>query len=183
MSGSHVAPPVGPEAGQESVERGRVWREGTTMVLYVSVVLLATLAVLPAGHAAGGPTRGPVGAELVAILWGTTIGLALLHWFAFRVATHGFGHGVLRGQDFKEAMAQLAGAAVVAAAATVPILLFPPEEELRVVLILLAVIIGGVGYLVERAAGRPRMTSAIFGVVTLMVALVVVTAKIVFTPH
>jgi hypothetical protein len=164
-------------------ERGRIWREGTTMVLYVSLVLLATLEVLPAGHAAGGPTRGPVGAELVAILWGTTIGLALMHWFAFRVATRGIGEGVLRGQDFKEAMAQLAGAAVVAAAATVPVVLFQEEKEQEAVLILLALIVGGVGYLVERAAGRPRMTSAIFGVATLMVALAVVAAKIVLTFH
>jgi hypothetical protein len=180
MSGSHT---VGPEAAQESVDRRRIWREGTTMVLYVSVVLLATLEVLPAGHTAGEPIRGPVGAELVALLWGTTIGLAVLHWFAFRVAALGFGEGVLHGQEFKEAMAQLAGAAVVAAATTVPVVLFPPEQEQRAVLFLLALIIGGVGYLVERAAGRPRMTSAIFGGVTLMVALVAVTAKIVFSPH
>ena len=156
------------------------------MVLYVSVVLLATLAVLPAGHAAGGPTRGPVGAELVAILCGARPS-------AWRSCT-GSPSGSRRTVSDTECCVdrisrrpwrKLAGAAIVAAAATVPILLFPPEEELRVVLAISSRgdhrwrrLPRGTGCLDDLA-----MTSAIFGVVTLMVAVVVVTAKIAVTPH
>ena len=143
------------------------------MTLYLSVVLLATLAALPAGHDAGEPVHGPVGIELLAILWGTTIGLALAHGFAFKVATQGFGEGRPREQAFKEALAEIAAAAVVAALASLAVLVFGPENEQRVVLFVLALIIGGVGYLVERANGRTRMASLIFGVITLFVGLVV----------
>lgn len=48
------------------------------MALYVAVCLLAALIALPdrgAGHA---PAFG--------VIWGVTVGLALAHWFAFRVS-------------------------------------------------------------------------------------------------
>ena len=89
MGPSHAAP-AGVTEGHhlEALERKRVWREGITMVLYVAVVLLATLSALPAGHdPADAEMHGPVGGELLAIVWGTTVGLALAHWFAFHVAT------------------------------------------------------------------------------------------------
>ena len=154
------------------------------MVLYVAVVLLATLAALPAGHdEADAQVHGPAGAELLAIVWGTTVGLALAHWFAFHVATQGLGGGHLGEQDFKEAMAQLAGAAFVAATVSVPVLLFDSETEQRAVPFVLALIVGGVGYLVERANGRSRKASVLFGVVTLAVALVVATLKFILSGH
>ena len=95
------------------------------MVLYLSIVLLAELAALPTGHdGAGGAVRGPVGWELVAIVWGTTIGLALAHWFASRLPTQALRRGPLAGWDRLQALSELAGAAFVAAMASVPVLLF-----------------------------------------------------------
>jgi hypothetical protein len=171
------------EAPAEAVGRDRIWQEGATMVLYVSVVLLATLAVLESGHADGEGTHGPVGGELVAIIWGTTIGLAGAHWFAFRVATQGLGGGHLRGEDFKEAMAQLGGAAFVAAVATLPVLLLDEDTEQLAVSLVLAVTIGVVGYVIERVHGRSLMASAVFGVITLLAALLVATLKNVLVGH
>jgi hypothetical protein len=154
------------------------------MTLYVSIVLLGTLTALPAGHdGAGKPVRGPAGIELIAILWGTTIGLALAHWFAFHVATQGFGGGRLRGQDRNEIIAEVAGAAFVAALASVPVLLFQPDTEQQLVPFVLALIIGGVGYLAERANGRARLTSFVFGVITLLAGLVVATLKNILAGH
>jgi hypothetical protein len=154
------------------------------MTLYVSVVLLAELTALPAGRDhASEPVHGPVGIELLAILWGTTIGLALAHGFAFKVATQGLGEGRLRDQALKEALAEIAGAAVVAALASLPVLVFGPEKEQKVVLFVLAMIIGGVGYLVERANGRTRTASLIFGVITLFLGLVVAGAKGLLSGH
>ena len=170
------------DADLESTERGRILREATATVLYVSVVLLATLAALPAGREAG-TIQGPAGLELVAIVWGTTIGLAAAHWFAFHVATRGFFGGQLRGQDLKEAMAQLAGAGSVAAAATVPVLIFPPVLGQRVVPFVLALIIGVVGYLAERANHRTRLVSAAFGLLILLIALIVATFKSILSGH
>jgi hypothetical protein len=153
------------------------------MVLYVSVVLLATLAVLPAGRGAGGTTQGPVGVELVAIIWGTTIGLSVAHWFAFQVARQGFGGGLLRGQERREALSQLLGAMLVAAVTSVPVVLFRPEIEQRAVLFLQAGLIGAVGYVVERVGGRSRVASSLFGASILVAALAVAFVKVALSGH
>jgi hypothetical protein len=153
------------------------------MVLYVSIVLLATLAVLPAGPGDDHSTRGPVGAELVAIIWGTTVGLSVAHTFAFQVARQGFGGGLLRGEELGEALAQLVGAMAVAAVATVPVVLFRPDVEQRAVLFLLAVLIGGVGYVVERTGGRSRAAAGVFGAAILVAALAVAVVKLALSGH
>src|SRR5262249_58459742 len=65
-------------------------REATVMILYVSVVEIADLAALPEAHYVHGRVTGPTGGYMLAIVWGTAIGLALAHWFAFRVAAPAF---------------------------------------------------------------------------------------------
>ena len=154
------------------------------MVLYLSVVLLATLAALALAHGGADDWFSDLSSsELIEILWGTTIGLALAHWFAFGVATHGIGGGHLKGQDFKEGMAQLGGAALVAALTTVPVLLFSPEVEQQLLPFVLAIIIGVAGYMVERVNGRTRLRSAVFGALTLMIAITVAIIKVLLTAH
>lgn len=167
----------------DELERRRVWREGTVMVLYVSVVLLGALAALPAGETELGDVQGPTGPELAAIVAGTTLGLALAHWFAFHVATHGVAGPDLRGQDFKEAMAQLIGAATVAVLVCVPILLYQADDEQRIVLFVLAAIIGGADFLIERAKGHSRPRSAVYGLVTMLVAVGVAAIKVAVSGH
>jgi hypothetical protein len=159
-------------------------REATTMALYVSIVLLATLAALPAGHDDGhDPVEGPVGIELIAILWGTTVGLALAHSFAFVVATQGLGGGRLRGHDLREGTAELAGGCGGGRGGEpprAPVLrgdraaggAVRPGADHRVV-----------GYFVERLHGRTRRASVIFGVATLVVGLVAAGVKNLLAGH
>ena len=181
---SSPRPPSAGTPGVETDEGRFLRREATTMALYVSIVLLATLSALPAGRGDGHQqVQGPVGIELVAILWGTTVGLALAHSFAFVVATQGLGGGRLRGHDRKEAAAELAGAVFVAVAASLPVLLFSEETEQQVVPFVLALIIGVVGYLVERLNGRARLPSAVFGVATLAAGLVAAGVKNLLNGH
>ena len=154
------------------------------MTLYLAVVLLATLAALPAGHDdAAEPVHGPVGVELIAIVWGTTIGLAVAHSFAFHVATHGFGGGRLRGQDRLEVLAEVGGAVFVAVVATLPVLVFSEDVEQQVVPFVLALTIGVVSYVVERADGRTRTASVVFAVITLLAGLVAATVKNLLSAH
>jgi hypothetical protein len=54
--------------------------ESSTMVLYVSVVLLAALVAIDTSAAISDT-------EILGLIWGTTLGLALAHYFAFRVAS------------------------------------------------------------------------------------------------
>ncbi|HLT95304.1 MAG TPA: hypothetical protein VK070_00810, partial [Acidimicrobiia bacterium] len=58
-------------------------REAFTMAFYVAVCLIAALAVV--GDEASVPILG--------IIWGSTVGLALAHLFAFRLAARVVGGG------------------------------------------------------------------------------------------
>src|SRR6266550_4396789 len=81
-----------------SPEHAEIVREALTMVLYVSVVEIAELAALPETHVSGHAT-GPVSSELLAIIWGTAVGLAVAHWFAFRLGGHAFRGDRVTGLD------------------------------------------------------------------------------------
>lgn len=150
------------------------------MVLYVTLVLLAELAVLPERRG-GDESDWTSGQELVAIIWGTTIGLALAHWFAFRLAARAFDSGHAGRYDLEVGLAQLVGAAFVAVIATIPVIVFPDDMEYRSVHSLLAVEVGVVGYLVARISGRRRWHALGFGLLAMLVGLVVVSVKIVLS--
>jgi hypothetical protein len=147
------------------------------MVLYVTMVLLAELAVLPAriqGRETGLSSR-----ELLGVIWGTTIALALAHWVAFRLAAHGFGGGGTAREDVEIAGAQLSGAAFVAIVASLPVLLLPDDVEHRAVPVVLSVELGVVGYVVARIAGRRRWPAFVFGLTVLLLGEAVAVVKIV----
>ena len=120
---------------------------------------------------------------MIEIIWGTTIGLALAHWFAFDVATNSLGGGQLRGHDLEKTLAQLAGATAAATIATVPILVFSPRVEQQVLPFVIALLIGYADYVAERVNGRTRVRSAVFGAITLLVALTVAAIKLTLPVH
>ena len=112
-------------------ERAELFREATIMVLYVSVVEIAELAALPESHMAGGHVTGATGSQLLDILWGTAVGLALAHWFAFRLAAPAFRGDRVTKLDTHIGLAQVAGAMCVAALSSVPVLLLSPVRPRR----------------------------------------------------
>jgi len=142
------------------------------MTLYVSVVLLAELVALP---------EGIVGWELVAIVWGTTIGLLIAHAFAFQVATHGMSGGWLRGEERIAVLLELAGVASVAAIASAPVVLFGDSIQHTGVSFAVCVTIGAVAYFVERLNNRSRTSSLAFSSLALFVAVLVAAVKAVLT--
>jgi hypothetical protein len=168
-----VARPDVETAGWAAVE---LRKEAFTMALYVAICLLAALSVV-AEHGEGNE------ADTFKIVWGTTLGLALAHWFAFRVSSRLVASGTVRRQDAAAAGAQLAGAAAVALLATVGILMFPDSAELDVVRLVLAALIALVGYAVARGAGASHARSLVYGVSILVVATAVALAKNVLAGH
>jgi hypothetical protein len=159
-----------------SEQADEIRREGATMALYVSIVLLAELAVLPSGDK-GNTVHGPSGGELIALVWGTTLGLAIAHLFAFDLASRHLRKDPSHHRRMM--LAQLAGAAVVAVATTIPILLFQPSDERRIVLYIPALVIGSFGYYVARQNGHPRHKAVLAGAGALVVGLLVATLKVV----
>ncbi len=149
------------------------------MVLYVSIVLLAALTALPSGQEGGdGRVDGGIhGGALIVLIWGTTLGLALAHWFAFRTAARVYGGGRISGQDVRIGIAQMAGAVIVAALCTIPVLMVSDANDVSVTSFVPALIVGGAGYAVARAGGRTTMQSVVVGGVVLMLGLAVAGVK------
>ena len=151
-------------------------KEASVMALYVAVCLLEALAAL--GEDAD---HGHVRA--FGLVWGTTIGLALAHAFAFRLSARLVAAGQLGRDDAEIVAAQLAGAAFVAAVATVPIVLFDATAEFDGVRVTLSFIIGAAGYGVARSGGASRVRSLISAIVVLLLAATIAVIKNVLSGH
>lgn len=158
-------------------------QEATVMILYVSVVEIAELAALPEGHYAHGRVTGPTGGHLLAIVWGTAIGLALAHWFAFRVAAPAFRGERPTYVDTQIGLAQLAGAALVAALSSLPVILFSDARAQETIGDVPAVLVGAVAYLVARHTGSGRLASVFYGLTALALGVVVALVKTKLSSH
>jgi hypothetical protein len=167
----------------QSPEHAEILREAVTMVLYVSVVEIAELAALPETHLANGHTTGPVGARLLAIIWGTAVGLAIAHWFAFRLAASAFRGDRVTGLDTKIGLAQVAAAMFVAAVSSIPVLLLDDVRAQEFTGVVPAILIGIVGYLIARETGKSRLAAAIYGGSALAVGLLVASVKGALAAH
>jgi hypothetical protein len=78
VSEDSAGPPLLSDAAPDHVDRDHLRKEAWTMTLYVTICLLAALTALENVVAVPGQVFG--------LVWGTTIGLALAHLFAFRIA-------------------------------------------------------------------------------------------------
>jgi hypothetical protein len=144
-------------------------REALTMGLYVSITLLAALSV-----AVDESTHD---IDVLAVVWGTTVGLAVAHWFAFslavRLVAHVHEHEGLRQQ----LTAQIGAAMAVAAVATVPVLLLPDDLERAGARFATAGCIGVLSFAQARAYGEPRGRALKIAAGALLVGLVVAGVK------
>jgi len=150
-------------------------REGVTMVLYVCLVLAAEFV------AAGTEATS----ELVAIevIWGTAVGLALAHVFAFNLAAKLLIGGRLSPEVRAAAWAQLAAAAALALVVTIPFLLFPLRSALRVSAFVVAALIGVAAFAASRGSGAGRTRALVDGLIALAIAIAVVSVKVALSSH
>jgi hypothetical protein len=170
------------QRAQSSEERAEIVREAITMMLYVSVVEIAELAALPETHISGRVT-GPVGGQLLAIVWGTAVGLAIAHWFAFRLAARAYrGEGPTR-QDNYIGLAQVGGAMFVAALSSLPVLFLSDLRAREFTGDVPAILIGIVAYLISRHTGKSRLASIFYGITALAVGVLVATVKSMLAGH
>lgn len=147
-------------------------RDALTMALYVALCLLGALSLLDS-------SLGGDRLQIVATIWGITVGLVLAHLFAFLVASmHVVGDGHLDPHDRDAALAHLLGGLTVAVIPTVVVLLVPDAAELLFVRLSLAVFIGVVGYVMRRGSGASRTRAFLFGLVLLVGAAIVAQIKV-----
>ena len=146
------------------------------MALYVSVTLLAVLTTV-----ADRSDHGDL--KLTALVWGTTIGLALAHLFAFRVSGRLVARGSITEADAALAGAQMLGAVFVGVLVSIPIVVFGPTAELDAARQVLALFIAAMGYLVAKSAGATRARAIIYGMVILVTAVAIATIKNILGGH
>lgn len=167
-------------ATHELSEADELWREATVMALYISIVLLAAIVSLPDSF---GSESDKGLHTLLFTIWGTTIGLALAHWFAFNVAAVGFRGGRILRHDIAEAGAQLGGAAAVAAVTTIPILLVHGDYLIDAVVLGPAAVLGVAGYRVARWSDRSKPHAFLAGVLVLALGLGIAILKASLAGH
>jgi hypothetical protein len=138
------------------------------MALYVAICLLAAFAALP---------ETGVHAHVIGIIWGVTIGLALAHWFAFRVSARMVGAGSVRPHDVESAGAQLAGAAGWRCWRRFPCSCFLPRLSSSSWELLLAAFIALVRFAVARGGGATRGRAMLYGLAVLVVAVAIALVK------
>jgi len=146
------------------------------MALYVSVCLLAALSALPEHDPDLHERAYPV-------LWGTTLGLALAHLFAFTMTSRISTTGRLTRHDGQAAFAQLLGAIGVAAVVSVAIVLLPISSEFDAARYLLAALIASLGFTAARRGGASVLHSVAFGALVLLLGFGVATLKLVLSAH
>ena len=151
-------------------------REGATMALYVAICLLAALSLLRHDQVDHRST-------VLEVVWGTTLGLALAHWFAFQMSARLVAGGTLRRTDGAVALAQLIGAAAVAVLASVPLIVFDGSASLAAASFAVAGFIGVIGFTVARSGGSTKVRATVFGSITLLVAAVIAVVKNVLMGH
>jgi hypothetical protein len=150
-------------------------REAVTMALYVGVVLAAEFVAFEE-HAVDERST-------VAVIWGTALGVALAHVFAFNLAARLFAGRRLDGGTRRAVWAQLASAATVAFVVTVPFLFLALGPALDVSGFLLSALIGVTAYVASREAGAGRIRSVVDGLIALAVATAIVSVKVGLTGH
>ncbi|MDQ1455847.1 MAG: hypothetical protein QOH28_1467 [Actinomycetota bacterium] len=179
---SIVSPPAS-HGHASGVERAEVRREAAIMVLYVSVVEIAELASLPERHFSNGVVTGPVGLQLLAIIWGTAIGLAIAHWFAFGVVAPAFSGNQPTRIDTRIGIAQLGGAIAVAAVSSLPVLLLSDVRAQETTGDIPALIIGFIAFVVARAAGKARLPSVFYALAAVALGFGVALVKSALAAH
>ena len=137
-------------------------REALTMLLYVSMTLLGALAVADVGSSRG---------HVLGIVWGTTVGLALLHWVAFSLAARLADPDAHVEANRRQLLAQLSGAALVAAVGTLAVLLLPTEHELQGTRYAVAALVGTAAFGHARERGSGLVRSLLIGLAALVLAV------------
>jgi hypothetical protein len=143
-------------------------RETLTMGLYVSITLLAALAVTGDGDGSE---------DVLAIVWGTTIGLALAHWFAFDLVVRLVVAHPQPSHVTRELLFELMGVFAVAVLATITLALVPQHLERQAVRAVMALAIGTVTFIEARVYGSSWRRAAAAGAIALVLASVVAGVK------
>jgi hypothetical protein len=118
----------------------------------------------------------------VAVVWGTTLGLALAHWLAFRLTARLFSGSALASEDRMAIVGQALAAVIVAGLASVP-LVFAGEAGPALTRLTLAALIGLFAFGAARRHGGGSWQAVTYAAVVVVIALLVAIGKYLLTGH
>ena len=150
-----------------------VTRESITMGLYITISLLAVLSSTP--H------DGATNAALP-LVWGTTLGLVMAHWFAFRLTARLFAGEQLSGHDRRTMVGQAFAGVAVAGLASIPLLLHHNAGP-ALTRGMLAGLIGVFAFGTARHHGGSHAHAVVYALAVLAIALAVAAGKYLLTGH
>jgi hypothetical protein len=146
-------------------------READMMGLYLAIALIAALSA--------GKDRAPhTELDVLWIVWGTTVGLALAHWFAVILSARLVRDPAPHHTPLELLYSQMVMASCLAAVATLVVLVVPSDFD-RVGARLTAAVSVAVIVLVESRAGGSSASRGIRdGLIALVIAVVIAMAKL-----
>ncbi len=115
--------------------------------------------------------------DVLVIVWGTTIGLALAHWFALTLSVRLVDDPTFVYSPLELLFAQLAMAALVAVVATVTVLALSDDYDRVGARVTAALFLGVLVGVESRAGGSGWRRSAAFAVLALVTAVTIATVK------
>jgi hypothetical protein len=145
-------------------------REAFFTGLVTCVVLLAALLL---GDDYAPHTR----LDVLAVVWSTTVGLALTHWFATAVTLRLMPDPDTRWAPLETVIAQTAVAVVVSVAATVAVLVLPQDVARLVARMTAAISIAVLVAVESRVGGSSLRRSLNTGLVVMLIGVSVAWAK------
>src|SRR3954452_20379068 len=147
-------------------------READMMAFYLGITLLVALRV--SEDAAPPPMP-----ELLLIIWGTAIGLAVAHWFALGLSAYLVEDPGLHHSPREMLFSQLVMATILAVVASIAVLVAPLlGEELLSGRVGVAVFVGALVVVESRARGHRLVGALALGAVALGLAIAVTVLKL-----
>lgn len=164
-----MADPAEAQPAMSSHER-EVFREGTTMALYISLSLLAVIAVSPDN---GRDTR----VEVATTMFVTAAGLLAAHVLAFTISSR-LVNGTSLGPEARRVLwAQIVAGLLVVLLATIPTLIFDPAYSLHLASGLLVLLVAVVGFRAAVHSGASTARALGYVAIILMLAMAVLAIK------
>jgi hypothetical protein len=119
---------------------------------------------------------------VLTVVWGTTLGLTLAHWLAFRLTARLFAGAELPSHDRVAMVGQAVAAFGVAAIASVPLILYA-SSGLALSRSLLAGLVGLFAFGAPRRHGGSFGRALTYAVIVVVIALAVAVGKYLLTGH
>jgi hypothetical protein len=145
-------------------------READMMAFTVCIALLAALS-------AGSDHQPHSRSDVLVIVWGTTLGLALTHWFALTLSVRLVDDPTFTYSPIEMLGAQVLMALLVAIVASSVVLVLSADFDRLGARMTAAVFLGGLVGAESRAGGTPAPRAAAYGVGALAVAITIATLK------